>query len=372
MIDKLPLAEKTNIKNWAFEDLVLKDVSEPTLCDIGIHPTENQIILVDGTIVHNTAPPSIKVEASSLSELLPVPNQLIASNGMKRNSQLLIVVPRNTLVTETISVVVVAKERSLVHKTEVILETGAGLDLVENYIGLGKFNTNIVSTFELKANANLTVSTVSNMSAGTIVYHHKHVQMENDATLDTTNFMINDVDMVFEDFTHLLGSGAEADVKTVSIASGEQKQNITVRTMNIADHTVGNITNYGIVKDDAHLAFNGIGKIQKASKASDNQQETRLLNLSKTAEAIANPFLLIDEGDITAGHAASIGQLDEEQIYYLMSRGMSRAEASKMIVSGFLAPFVDRIDDEEMKATLVTKIEGKLSVREVYHYGEDT
>jgi len=360
MIDKLPLAEKTNIKNWAFEDLVLKDVSEPTLCDTGIHPMENQIILIDGTIVHNTAPPNVKVEASSLGELLPVPNQLIASNGMKRNSQLVIIVPKNTVVTETISVVVVAKERSLVHKTEVVLEDGAELDIVENYIGIGNFNTNIVSAFELKRDANLTVNTVSNMFAGTVVYHHNHVQMNNDASIDTTNFMINDTNMVFEDFTHLLGRGAVADVKTVSIASGEQKQNITVRTMNIADHTTCNIINYGIVRDNAHLAFNGIGKIQKASKSSDNQQETRLLNLSKTAEAIANPFLLIDEGDITAGHAASIGQLDEEQIYYLMSRGMSRAEASKMIVSGFLAPFVERIDDEEMKATLVTKIEEKL------------
>jgi Fe-S cluster assembly protein SufD len=114
------------------------------------------------------------------------------------------------------------------------------------------------------------------------------------------------------------------------------------------------------VKDDAHLAFNGVGKIKKASKASDNQQETRLLNLSRTAEAIANPFLLIDEGDITAGHAASIGQLDEEQIYYLMSRGMSKAEASKMIVSGFLAPFIDVIRDEGMKEALMTEIEKKL------------
>jgi len=360
MIDKLPLAEKTNIKNWAFDELVLKDVSEPTLCGTGVHPLENQIILVDGAIVHNTAPSNIKVEASGLGELLPVPNQLIADNGMRRNSQLVITVPKNTHVSETISLIVVAKERSLVHKTEVVLETGAELDLVENFIGVGNFNTNIVSTYELAANTNLTVNTVSNMAAGTVVYHHKYAQMENDAAIDTTNFMVNDANMVFEDFTHLIGRGATADVKTVAVASGEQKQNITVRTMNIADHTTCNIVNYGIVKDNAHLAFNGIGKIQKAAKESDNQQETRLLNLSKTAEAIANPFLLIDEGDITAGHAASIGQLDEEQIYYLMSRGVSREEAGKMIVSGFLAPFIDRIDDEEMKATLVARVQEKL------------
>ena len=360
MIDKLPLAEKTNIKNWPFEDLVLKDISEPNLEGTDIQPMDNQIILVDGKIVHNAAPPNIKVEADEVSEILPASNQLIASNGMKRNSRLVIIVPRNTHVTETVSVVVVAKERSLVHKTEVVLEAGASLDLVENYIDFGNFNANIVSTFKLGANASLTLNTVSNMHAGTVVYHHKHGQVESDAVFDATNFMINDTNLVFEDFTYLLGRGAEADVKTVAIASGQQKQNITVRTMNVADHTVGNIVNYGIVKDNAHLAFNGIGKIQKAAKESDNQQETRLLNLSKTAEAIANPFLLIDEGDITAGHAASIGQLDEEQIYYLMSRGLSRSEASKMIVTGFLQPFVDAVSEEGMREGLVAKTWEKL------------
>jgi len=362
VVHKLPEAEKTNIKDWGFEDLVLKDVSSPTLCNTGIHPMPNQIIIIDGTIVHNTIPPDIEVKVGGrgLGELIPVPNMLIFSNGTKRNSLLVLIVPENTVVKEPVSIVVVAKERSLVHKTEVVLETGASLDLVENYVGIGKFNANILSTFEIEKNVNLTVKTVSDMPAESVVYHHKHVQMENDSVIDTTNFIINDTNMVFEDFTHLIGRGAEADVKTVAITSGEQKQNITVRVMNIAEDTTGNITNYGIVKDDAHLVLNGIGKIQKAAKASDNQQETRLLNLSKTAEAIANPFLLIDEGDITAGHAASIGQLDEEQIYYLMSRGMSRKEASKMIVSGFLAPFVEKLNDELMNETLVMKIEEKL------------
>ena len=360
MIDKLPLAEKTNIKNWPFEDLVLKDVPVSTLCDLDIQPKENQIILVDGAIVHNTAPRSVVVEDCILERSVPVNNKLIDLNQQKRNSILRITVPKNTPIIEAISVVVVAKERSLVHQTEMVLEAGSALDIVENYVGNGQFNANIVSTYKVGANASLSINTISDMAAGSVVYHHKNAEIENDGVLDTTNFMINDTNMVFEDLAYLVGRGAEADIRTVSIASSQQKQNITVRTENVAEHTVSNIINYGIVKDDAHLAFNGVGKIQKAAKASDNQQETRLLNLSKTAEAVANPFLLIDEGDITAGHAASIGQLDEEQIYYLMSRGMSRTEAGKLIVSGFLAPFVDVIEDEKMKETLVAKIEKKL------------
>lgn len=358
--NNLPLAEKTNIKNWAFDDLVLKEVSYSTLSDLDILPTDNQLILVDGKIVHNTVPADISIVADVSSLTTPITNKLLALNNQKNNSSLSISVPKKSIIKETISVVVVARKRSLVHKTKIVLDDGSALNVVEKYIGLGNFNANIVSDIKVGANANLRVNTMNDMHEGCVVYHHKSAFVEQDGVLDATNFIINDTDLVFEDLSYLVGRGAEANVKTVSIASGVQKQNMTVRTENIADHTVANIINYGIVKDDAHLAFNGVGKIQKASKASDNQQETRLLNLSKTAQAVANPFLLIDEGDITAGHAASIGQLDEEQIYYLMSRGMSRAQASKMIVSGFLTPFVDAIDDLTMKEALSTKIETKL------------
>ena len=364
MIDKLPLAEKTNIKNWAFEDLVLKDALGMTphtaLYEANIHTTQNQIILIDGKLIHTQVPEGVIVDAEVLENPVPTTNELIALNQQKVNSKLKIIVSKNLLIRETISVVVIAKERSLIHQTEVVLETGASINLIENYKCNYQFNANIVSTFKIGANAKLKVNTLSDMADSAVVYHHKYAEVANDGTLDTTNFMINDTDLVFEDFTYLTGRGGQASVKTVSIASGKQQQNITVRTENTTDHTTADIVNYGIVKDDAHLAFNGIGKIRKDAKTSDNQQETRLLNLSTTAQAIANPFLLIDEGDITAGHAASIGQLDEEQIYYLMSRGMSRQAAGKMIVSGFLAPFIDAIEDDVMREALASRIEAKL------------
>ena len=360
----LPLAEKTNIKNWAFEALVLKELVSSTIDGTGVETKDNQLVIVDGYMVYNTLPSSLKIKVGVDDKKFykedATKNKLLNLNVQARNSVLEMVVEKNTHVMEDISVVVVGKDQSLIHETKLTLETGASLNLVETYVNVESFNANIVSELKVGENAKLVMNTVSDMKHHSVVYHHKHTEIERDGVLDATNFIINDANMVFEDFTHLLGPGSEVDVKTVSIASGHQQQNITVRTENIAGHTVANIVNYGIVKDEAHLAFNGVGKIEKAAKESDNQQETRLLNLSKTAEAVANPFLLIDEGDITAGHAASIGQLDEEQIYYLMSRGMSKSEASKMIVSGFLAPFVDVIDDEGMKETLSAKMEKKL------------
>ena len=178
--------------------------------------------------------------------------------------------------------------------------------------------------------------------------------------LNISQMIMGEGDLTLDINVALVGSAAASEVRTVALASGSQQNKIAVKIENLAPHTTANIVNHGVVKDRAHLAIDGTGKIHKGMKGSDAQQETRLLNLSKDASATANPFLLIDEGDITAGHAASIGQIDEAQIYYLMSRGMSKADAEKLIVSGFLMPFVDLLEDEVLREQLTASIERKL------------
>ena len=359
-MQNLPLAEKTNIKNWDFENLV-PTTDNKTSVDFSRYPHgENTIVFIDGEPAHVDVDENITLTTADFNDEVPADNKLMALINDKKNSKFKITVAKNAHVKKPLLVVNVAKTGSLIHLAEVELLEGASLHYTENYIGEKAANALVSTHYIVGENANLTMNVISEFYEGTTVYHTKRTDVAASGVIDGTNFMINDTNLVFEDLTYLNGLAAEAQVKTVSITTGEQKQNLTVRIENIGHRSVGNIINYGITKDNAHLAFNGVGKIIKDAKGCDNQQETRLLNLSKTAEAVANPFLLIDEGDITAGHAASIGQLDEEQIYYLMSRGMSRMEASKMIVSGFLAPFVDALEDEVLREDLAKRIEVKL------------
>lgn len=83
--------------------------------------------------------------------------------------------------------------------------------------------------------------------------------------------------------------------------------------------------------------------------------------LSGEARGDANPILLIDEDDVTAGHAASVGRVDDMQLYYLQSRGITREDAEKLIIHGFLAPVVNELPIETIKNQLTQLIEGKLS-----------
>ena len=356
----LPLAEKTNIKNWDFETLVTTTDNGQSFDISKYQNDQNTLVFVDGNLIYEALDANISLEIINYSAEVSMANKLMALINEKKNSKFKITVAKNAHIEVPLFVVNVAKTGSLVHVAEVELLQGASLNYTETYIGEAKANALISTHYVVGENANLTTHIISELHEGTTVYHTKRTDVAASGVIDATNFMINDTNLVFEDLTYLNETAAEAEVKTVSITTGEQKQNLTVRIENVGHRSVGNIINYGITKDNAHLAFNGVGKIIKDAKGCDNQQETRLLNLSKTAQAIANPFLLIDEGDITAGHAASIGQLNEEQIYYLMSRGMSRQEASKMIVSGFLSPFVGAIEDETMRDGLSARIEAKL------------
>ncbi len=110
-----------------------------------------------------------------------------------------------------------------------------------------------------------------------------------------------------------------------------------------------------------HLSiFNGIGKIEHGATKSNAEQESRVLMLSEKARGDANPILLIDEDDVIAGHAASVGRVDPIQLYYLMSRGISQVEAERLVIHGFFAPVVNALPIEGVKKQLVEVIERKV------------
>jgi Fe-S cluster assembly protein SufD len=358
----LPLAEKTNIKDWSFFDLNLGNTAPLNIDATSLVPqnAKNAIVLVDGVVAHKVTEPAITITETATATIKEK-NSLTELNNVNKNSQLSINIDKGAVISEPLYIVHAPSSRSLVHQAEVTVGDSAQVEIVESFISDTKINANIVSKLNIGKNANVTSTVINRLNGESTVYYHRLNDVADDGVLKTYNFVINNSNLVFEDFTHLTGKASEADVATVSLATETQKQNFTIRVENYAPRSLGNILNYGIVKDTAHLAFNGIGKIHKDMKGVDNQQETRLMNLSRKAEAVANPFLLIDEGDITAGHAASIGQIDEEQIYYLMSRGLSREESEKLIISGFLAPFVRTVADETMQNQLKEIIEEKLA-----------
>ena len=121
------------------------------------------------------------------------------------------------------------------------------------------------------------------------------------------------------------------------------------------------------MKENASSVFNGIGYIKHGGTKSIANQESRV-NLSENARGDANPILLIDEDDVEAGHAASVGRVDPEQLYYLMSRGISRTEAERLVIHGFLDPVVRELPIEDVKRQLRELLNVKFLNKLISHY----
>jgi Fe-S cluster assembly protein SufD len=149
-------------------------------------------------------------------------------------------------------------------------------------------------------------------------------------------------------------------MKMVTVGRGDQTQNFTTSIIHFGKGSEGWILKHGVSKDAATSIFNGIGKIEHGASKSNAQQTSRVLMLSEKARGDANPILLIDENDVMAGHAASVGKVDPTQLYYLMSRGIPKKEAERLVIHGFLAPVVSELPIDEVKKMLVDVIERKV------------
>lgn len=158
----------------------------------------------------------------------------------------------------------------------------------------------------------------------------------------------------------LQGNGADSDAKVICVGAGGQHMNLTTRAVHIGQFSTSDMVTRAVMREDATAIINGITKIEKGASGTNGQQTEKVLMLSPKARGDANPILLIDEDDVQAGHAASVGQVNPEQIFYLMSRGIARAEAERLIVYGFLAPVISEIPNDRLRDRLQSLAERKL------------
>ncbi|MGT2846118.1 Fe-S cluster assembly protein SufD [Streptococcus massiliensis] len=227
--------------------------------------------------------------------------------------------------------------------------------------GKSKATANITIEVIAQAGAQIKFSAIDRLGEKVTAYISRRGKLADDATIDWAIGVMNEGNVVADFDSDLYGRGSHADMKVVALSSGKQVQGIDTRVTNYGCNSIGNILQHGVILEQGTLTFNGIGHIIKGAKGADAQQESRVLMLSDKARSDANPILLIDENDVTAGHAASIGQVDPEDMYYLMSRGLDKATAERLVVRGFLGSVIVEIPIKEVRDEMVESIEEKLA-----------
>lgn len=158
---------------------------------------------------------------------------------------------------------------------------------------------------------------------------------------------------------NLVGHHSHLEIRGATIAFKELSWKFNVK--HEAKDSYAMVRNYGIVFEGGKLAMEVLGHILHGFVRSKTHQETRILNMEEDVKARVYPQLVIDENDVEASHAASVGQPDPEAIYYLQSRGLTYEKTLEVITLGYLLPIVDVIDDESIREQLTETIYEKVS-----------
>jgi Fe-S cluster assembly scaffold protein SufB len=130
--------------------------------------------------------------------------------------------------------------------------------------------------------------------------------------------------------------GENKDLAVIIVGRTKGDYLLDVDVVNKASNTTGKVKIYGVAENGARIVVRGMVKIEKKLSKIDDFLEIRLLILDDISEATADPQLEIESDDVKASHAATVSKIDEEQIFYLQSRGVGRRKASDLIVEGFL------------------------------------
>jgi len=154
--------------------------------------------------------------------------------------------------------------------------------------------------------------------------------------------------------------GATANFMLASLAANKDIKNIDVSIKHLSQKTYGTVNNYGICKDDAKMTFLGTSHILKDSIKSKTQQNAKIMVFDEASNAIAKPILKIDENDIEASHAAVVGKINDEHLFYLTSRGIDETEAKQLITFGYLKPILLGFKEDYLKEHISSLIDGRM------------
>lgn len=188
----------------------------------------------------------------------------------------------------------------------------------------------------------------------------EHVFVNENATIHAGYFELQEGTTNVKASYDLIAENASAHILTTTLAHSQKKYDIEAH--HIHGNTYSNIENYGMCMENGKYTIIASGKIDKHAKGSKSHQSTRVLTLADKENVSVTPLLLIDENDVEASHACSIGKMNEEHLYYLQTRGLNEKQALGLLTLSYVLPILTLVEDSELKDSLQKEIEYKVGL----------
>ena len=371
----LPLPD-TTMEAWRFTDLKGFDPDSfgQNGHGRGTVPEQSELLSIDvaGTAVATGGAIAI-VRAPDGAEFAPLPedherlgaligadDKFTAHNAASWKSGLLVRVPKGVELAQPLYVRVAGSHGSaLFWRLLVVAEEGSRFSVIEEYAGDAGYTNGAVEIF-VEQGAKLEYVSLQNLSRETWHFATHRAQVGRDAELDWVAGGFGSHRGKVRIHNDLSGQGATSRVTGAYFADGTQHLDYDTFQQHHAPHTTSDFAFKGALREQASVVWRGMIRVEEDAQKTNAYQENRNLILSHDAHADSIPGLEIMANDVRCTHGATISQVDRDQLFYAMARGLSRGDAERLIVRGFFQDVLDRIDLEPVREALAEALEARI------------
>ena len=215
----------------------------------------------------------------------------------------------------------------------------------------------------VKRGARVRYSTIQNWSTNVYNLVTQRAKVFGNGTMEWVDSNLGSKVTMKYPSCYLMEPGAHGEILSMAFASDGQIQDAGGKMVHFAPHTTSKITSKSISKGSGQASYRGLVKVHKGAHHVKNSVVCDALLLSENSRTDTFPYIEVEEDDVSIGHEASVSKVGEEQLFYLMSRGLSEEEATTMVVSGFIEPLVKELPMEyavEMNRLIQLQMEGSV------------
>jgi Fe-S cluster assembly protein SufD len=303
--------------------------------------------------------------AARLGSLVGADDKFTAHNAALWKHGLLVRVPRGVELAQPLYVRIGNRSESgaLFWRLLVVAEPESRFTLIEEYAsahaGLAGYSNAAVELF-VEDGAKLEYVSLQTLARGTWHFATHHARVERDAELDWVAGGFGSRKGKVRIQNDLAGAGATSRVTGAYFADGTQHLDYDTFQEHIAPHTTSDFAFKGVLRDEASVVWRGMIRVEKDAQKTNAYQENRNLLLSAKAHADSIPGLEILANDVRCTHGATLSQVDREQLFYAMARGLTRGDAERLIVRGFFQDVLDRIELDPVREALADALEARI------------
>ncbi len=251
-------------------------------------------------------------------------------------------------------------------RTLIIVDEGAQVHYVEGctapMYSTESLHSAVVEVV-VKKNARCRYTTIQNWANNIYNLVTKRAMAYRDATMEWVDGNLGSQLTMKYPAVYMMEPGARGEILSIAFSSAGQHQDAGAKLVHCAPHTTGQIISKSISKNGGRSSYRGLVKVEKGAVKSKSNVVCDALILDAQSRSDTYPYIEIAEQDVSIGHEASVSRIGEEQLFYLLSRGLSEAEASTMIVNGFIEPLVKELPMEyavEMNRLIQLQMEGSV------------